>query len=146
MDWKREAMDKLRCYEAKKTSIGRAAEELRRLEEEAAGIRSATTDGTPVMGGSSTREDMLVNNIAHREELKRAMKDAQRWVRIVDSGFSVLDEQERLVLDRFYIHPARGNVGRLREELGLEEDSSVYRRKDRALRHFTLSLYGVIET
>lgn len=145
MDWKHEAKDKLRCYEAKKTSIGRAAEELKRLEEEAIGIRSATTDGTPVMGGSSTREDMLVNNIAHREELKRAVKDAQRWVRIVDSGLSILDAEEQLVLDRFYIHRGKGNVDRLCWELHLEK-SSVYDRKNAALRHFTYALYGVMET
>lgn len=145
VDWKREAIDKLRCYEAKKTSAARAAEEYRRLEDENTSIRGALKDGTPVTGGCSTREDALVSNIAHREELKLAIREARRWVRIVESGLAVLDEQERLVLDRFFIHPARGNVDRLCHELGVER-SSVYNRRDRALRHFTFALYGVLET
>lgn len=146
VDWKREAVDKLRCYEAKKSSAARATEEYRRLEEVNTSIRSALKDGTPVTGGCSTREDAQVSNIAHREELRLAIREARRWVRIVESGLTVLDDEERLVLDRFFIHPARGNVGRLRDELGLQDERSVYKRRDKALRHFTLALYGVIET
>ena len=108
-------------------------------------IRSATTDGTPVSGGTSTREDAMVNNIARREELKLAMKEARAWVKIVDSGLAVLDEEERHILDRFYIHRDKGNVERLCDELHLEK-TRVYELKDKALRHFTMALYGVVET
>lgn len=145
MDWKREAADKLKCYEAKRTSLDRAQAELRRLEDDMTRIRSATTDGTPVSGGTSTREDAMVNNIARREELKLAMKEARAWVKIVDSGLAVLDEEERHILDRFYIHRDKGNVERLCDELHLEK-TRVYELKDKALRHFTLALYGVVET
>lgn len=145
MDWKREAIDKLKCYEAKKTSIDRAKEEMRRLETDTTRIRSATSDATPVQGGGSTREDMLINNIARREELKLAMKDAVSWCRIVDSALGILDDEERLVLDRFYIHRAKGNLDRLCEDLGVEV-ATAYRRRDAALRHFTLALYGAVET
>lgn len=145
MDWKHEATDKLRCYEAKKTSLERSADEIKRLGEDMTRIRSATTDSTPVSGGTSTREDALVNNITRREELRLARRDAIRWVRMVDSALEVLDEQERLVLDRFYIHRAKGNVERLCGELNVEI-ATAYRRRDDALRHFTLALYGVVET
>ena len=145
MDWKREAADKLKCYEAKRTSLERAREEVRRLEDDMTRIHSATTDGTPVSGGTSTREDAMVNNIARREELKVAMREAAAWVKIVDGGLAVLDEEERHILDRFYIHRAKGNVERLCDELHVEI-ATVYRRRDKALRHFTLALYGVVET
>lgn len=145
MDWKREAADKLKCYEAKRTSLERAREEVRRLEDDMTRIRSAATDGTPVSGGTSTREDAMVNNITRREELKVAMREAAAWVKIVDGGLAVLDEEERHILDRFYIHRAKGNVERLCDELHVEI-ATVYRRRDKALRHFTLALYGVIET
>ena len=145
MNWRSEAIDKLKCYEAKKTSLERAEKEIRRLESDTTRIRSATTDSTPVSGGTSTREDMLINNIARREELRLAREDAKIWIELVDSALSVLDEEERLVLDRFYIHRAKGNIDRLCEEMGREK-SAVYERRDKALRHFTIALYGVIET
>ena len=64
---------------------------------------------------------------------------------VVDRALEVLDDEERLVLDRFYIHRAKGAVAELCDRLNLEK-SAVYDRRDKALRHFTLALYGVTET
>lgn len=144
MNWKFEAIEKLKQYEAKKQSLNSIPDEIRRLESAMRSIRSATADGTPVQGGGSGREDMMLSNIVYREELERALEQAKIWVALVDSALEILSEEERLILDRFYIHPARGNVDRLCGELGVEQ-SSVYRKRDAALRHFTISLYGCTE-
>lgn len=145
MNWKSEAVDKLRQYEAKKLSIVNIPLEISRLESAARGIRSAASDGTPVSGGGSGREDMLLSNIVHREELERSLEQAQKWVALVDAALAILSAEERLLLERFYVHPARGNVDKLCDELGLEK-SQVYAKKDSAIRHFTISLYGCCET
>ncbi len=144
MDWKREAMEKLKRYNAMKQSLRSIPEEITRLELEMQSIRSATSDGTPVSGGGSGREDRYLSNIVHREELSRSLEQAKVWVRLVDTGLAILSQEERLVLDRFYINPAMGNVDRLCMELGIEK-SQVYTRKNSALHHFTLSLYGCAE-
>lgn len=145
MDWKREAADKLRKHEARKEAIRSIPEEIRMYEEAFNGIRSASADSTPVAGGGSTREDMMLSNIVKREELKTALKQARRAVSIVDRGLATLSEEERLILDRFYIHPAKGNVERICADLGVEK-ASVYRRRDAALRNFTIALYGITES
>lgn len=145
MDWKREAADKLRKYAARKEAIRSIPEEIRMYEEAFNGIRSASADSTPVAGGGSTREDMMLSNIVKREELKTALKQARRVVSIVDRGLATLTEEERLLLDRFYIHPAKGNVERVCTDLGIEK-ASVYRRRDAALQHFTIALYGITES
>ena len=144
MDWKREAMEKLKRYNAMKQSLRSIPEEITRLELEMQSIRSATSDGTPVSGGGSGRDDRYLSNIVHREELSRSLEQAKVWVRLVDTGLAILSQEERLVLDRFYINPAMGNVDRLCMELGIEK-SQVYTRKNSALHHFTLSLYGCAE-
>lgn len=145
MNWKREAIDKLKNYEAHKQALECLTKEIRRLESAYTGIRSATTDGTPISGGGNTREDSMLSNIVHRDELKRRLKEARLWVSMVDKALAVLDDEEQLVLDRFYIHLAKGAVEALCECLNLEK-SAVYDRRDKALRHFTLALYGVTET
>ena len=145
MNWKREAVDKLKNYEAHKQALESLPKEIRRLESTYIGIRSATTDGTPISGGGSTREDSMLSNIVHRDELKRRLKEARLWVAQVDKALAVLDDEERLVLDRFYIHRAKGNVGELCERLNVEQ-ATVYRKRDSALRRFTIALYGVTET
>ncbi len=145
MNWKREAIDKLKNYEAHKQALECLPKEIRRLESAYTGIRSATTDGTPISGGGSTREDSMLSNIVHRDELKRRLKEARLWVAQVDKALAILDDEERLVLDRFYIHRTKGAVEVLCESLNLEK-SAIYDRRDKALRHFTLALYGITET
>lgn len=145
MNWKHEAIEKLKEYEARVKSVKTIPNEIKRLELDYTRIRSATRDGTPVRGGGSTREDMLLSNIVHREELERALEMARMWVALVDAGMDPLTPEERLVLERFYMRPERGNVERLCQELGCEK-STVYNRRDKALRRFMLALYGGAET
>lgn len=145
MDWKRESIGKLKNYEAHKQALENIPKEIKRLESACAGIRSAATDGTPVSGGGSTREDAMLSNIVHRDELKRRLKEARLWVAQVDKALAVLDDGERLVLDRFYIHRAKGAIEDLCGRLNVEK-ATVYRRRDNALRRFTIALYGVTDS
>lgn len=145
MNWKHEAIDKLRDYEAKKQSLKSIPKEIEYLEMDFESIRGAATDETPVKGGGGGREDKMLNNIVKRDELKRALEQAQIWVEMVDKGLSILSEEERVVLDRFFVQHRKGNVDRLCEEFFIEK-ATVYRWKDRALRKFTISLYGATES
>lgn len=144
MNWKFEAIEKLKEYAARKNAIVSIPEEIKRLEEDAQRIRAASTDATPVQGGGSAREDMLLDNIVHREELQRRLSDARRWVDIVDGGLSVLTPDERKILEIMYINRSGGGLFRACEEFNLEK-SAVYARRDAALEKFTLALYGVVK-
>ena len=145
MNWKREAIDKLKNYEAHRQALENIPREIKRLESAYTGLRSASTENAPVSGGGGTREDCVLSNIVLRDELKRRLKEARLWTAQVDKALAVLGEEETLVLDRFYIQRAKGAVEALCESLSLEK-SAVYDRRDKALRHFTLALYGVTET
>lgn len=145
MNWKREAIDKLKNYEARREALENIPKEIKRLESSYAGIRSAATNGTPVSGGGNTREDAMLSNIVHRDELKRRLKEARLWVAQVDKALAVLDDEERLVLDRFYIHRTKDSVVELCDRLNLEK-TAVYDRREKALRHFTIALYGITES
>ncbi len=87
---------------------------------------------------------MLLNNITRRKELLRTRRIAAGMVEQIEKALSLLDEKEKLVLDRFYISPAKGNADRLCDELNVEK-TMVYRIKDQALRTFTIALYGLTE-
>ena len=145
MNWKYEAAEKLRQYEAKKKSLDSIQDEIRRLESAMQSIRSAMADGTPVKGGGSGREDMMLSNIVHREELERSLEQTKIWVELVDAGLEILSAEERMILDRFYIHPEKGAADRLAGDMKLDI-KTVYRRKDEALKHFTICLYGGTES
>ena len=144
MNWKQEAAEKLKLYEAKRKALKNIPQEIKRMELDMQSIRSATSDGSPSKGGGSGREDMYLSNIVCREELGRSLDQARIWVSNIDSALSVLDEEERLLLDRFYIHPEKQAADRLAGDMHIDV-KTVYRRKDDALRKFTVALYGRTE-
>ena len=54
MNWKREAIDKLRNYDVHKQAIESIPMEIKRLEVKYTSIRSATSDRSPVSGGAGS--------------------------------------------------------------------------------------------
>ena len=143
--WKYKAIDKLKDYSAQKVSLQNLPEEIARLESEACSIKSATADGTPVKGGGSGREDRLLSNIVKREEHKAMLQRAKLAVGMVDRGLDVLSQEERHILDIMYIIREKGYVDRLMAEFNLQEESSLYKRANKALLHFTIAMYGATE-
>lgn len=145
MNWKSEAIEKLEQYEARKQSLRNIPDEIALLESAAVNIRSATYDSTQAKGSGSGREDMLLSNIMKREELSWALEQAQRWVCLVESGLSVLNNEERSILEAFYIRSEKGAADRLAGNLAIDV-KTVYRRKEAALRRFTIALCGCVES
>lgn len=144
--WKYRAIDKLKDYTAQKTSLSNIPEEIARLESEAYSIKSATGDGTPVKGGGSGREDRLLSNIVKRGELAMMLDRAKKAVSTTERGLAVLTKDERRLLDLMYIVRENGAVNRLMDEYGLQEESSLYKRVNKALIHFTIAMYGATES
>ena len=144
MNWKAEAKEKLKRYDAMRLASINIPQELERLEIDAQSIRSPKLDGSGAGGNVRNREDAMLNNIIHRQELTWTLQQAQIWLKSTDRALTALPNDERLILHRLYIYPEKGSVDRLCKELGVEV-SSIYRRRDRALRHFTLAYYGIDE-
>lgn len=145
MNWKNEAMEKLRRYDAMRQAALNIPEEIRRLEQDAQAIRSPRIDGMPVKGGGSKREDILLNNLVQRQELKGNLQQTKLWLSGADRALKALSAEERLILHRMFICPEKGCLERLCNELGVEQ-SSIYRKRDKALHRFTLALYGQTES
>jgi len=144
MKWKNEAMEKLRRYDAMRQALRNIPEELSRLKEDAAVLRGASTNTTPVRGGGGRREDALINNLMERQELEWTLRQVKRWLAVADRGLLALPQDERLILQRLYLYPEKNAIVRLCNELGVEQ-SSIYRKRDQALQRFTLAMYGFSE-
>ncbi len=144
MNWKNEAMDRLRQYDAMRLAVTNIPQEIKRLEAAATAMRSARTDGAVVLSGVGRWEEAILDNMMNRQELRWRLEQAESWLTCMDRALGALSGEEKLVLQRFYICPEKGSVERLCSELGLES-SSVYRKRDKALRRFTVALYGSAE-
>ncbi len=144
MNWKQEAVDKLRRFDAMRLSVKNIPAEIQRLELEAKAIRSSRTDGVRVRT-TANAEDNLLSNLVKRQELQQSFEQADLWLQTVCRGLSSLNPEEKLILQRLYICPEKGGVDRLCQDLGVEQ-STVYRKRDQALQRFTLSMYGSLES
>jgi len=145
LNWKSVAIDKLKDYGAKLIGVQNMSEEIQELKVRRRGIRSASSDSIAVHGGGSGREDAMLNSIVLQKELEINLQGSQRWIKRVENGLSVLDEEERRILERFYIKPERGAAERLSMDLGVDV-KTVYHRKDRALRKFAIAMCGCCES
>lgn len=143
MDWKQESKEELREYEVKRTALESIPTEIAQLRSEMARL-GGSSSSVPVKGGGSRWEDRQINLIAKCDKLESSLDYLKNWVEKVERGLSVLSSEERLILDRFYINPVKGNVDRLCGDLHLEK-SAVYDRMHAALRRYTLGRYGCVE-
>lgn len=139
-DW---IIPRLRDLESERAALANIPERIRTLELAFDGLKAANTDGTVVSGGENHREEALLANIAERDELKRNLEITRREVEQMDAALAELSQEERLVLERFYIHRELGHVDRLCEELGCEV-ANVYKIKNRALVRLARSLHGQV--
>ena len=144
MNWKAEATEKLRRYDAMRLATINIPQEIQRLEVDAQSIRAAKSDSPVVKSSGGRREDALLSNILHRQELSWTLQQAQLWLQTTERALSALSPQEKLILHRLYIYPESGALEKLCKELGIET-STIYRHRDKALQHFTLAYYGVTD-
>ena len=144
-NWCVYSIQRLRDYEDKQRAVINLTEQIKVLDEKFTAIRSATTDGTPVQGGTDNkREEMLINNIATREELKKNLEIVKHEIDITENGLNALTETEVKILTRFYINRSKGYIERLCDELFISK-TELYRQKEDALKRFTMVCYGIVE-
>lgn len=85
-----------------------------------------------------------INIIVEKERLKTNIDLCENLVSLIDRGLSVLDNEERAVLEEFFMKPSP-NIVELKARFGYET-RSIYRLRDTALEKFTLAMYGISES
>lgn len=145
MNWKKEAIEDLKRYTCRKEGCLNVADRIRTLNADLNGVRAVYSDAVPNHGGGSKMEDWRINAIMERDRLKINYANLKKLVQLTERGLSQLNEDERRVLDRFFVHRGGRHVDELMEELCYEK-TRVYELKDEALYKFTVAMYGMVES
>ncbi len=145
MNWKTEAVEKLRRYQAMQRATVNIPREISRLKEESTALRSGLAARPSGSWNERCREDFLMDNLVTRQQLQWSLDQATSWIEQVNSAMLTLNAEERLILQQLYVLPQNRTLDHLMDQLGMEK-SSIYRHRDKALRKFTLSLYGAEES
>ena len=141
INWKKEAIEELKRLEDLKESIHHLNERIELTQSQLYNI-SAVQIGERV-GSSDDGDDVRLSKMVELEELKARKLITEKRVQLLQDCLDKLSEEQRLILDRFYIRHTRGYMDELTELLSIEQ-AEVYRRKDRALRRFTELMYGIL--
>ena len=145
MNWKKEAMNLLKDYPARKDALGSIKERYAMLECESQGLRAAQTDKIPLKGGLNRQQERLINTMAEKEQLQFNYRMAKQQLDWIDKGLNNLEPDERQVLEGFFISTSSTAKDDLMDSLCIER-SALYELRDRALRKFTISMYGLLES
>lgn len=105
--WRKQAETDLKMYEASKLALVNIPDQIKELEEKMSSIRSQTADSVSVRGGGS-RDDAYLNNIVARDRLNANLEENRRFVSRVSNALSILNEDEKELLRRFYMVPEKG--------------------------------------
>lgn len=144
MKWTECAIADLRKYAGMQESLMNIPEKIRALEIRYVSVKGASSDSTPVQGGGSHMEDAMLDNIVERQRLKILYQADLRLVKIIDRGLKSLSDEEKMVLDLFYINRTKHYLDELSKRLGYEQ-AQIYRIKNNALYKFTINMYGITE-
>ena len=139
--WRKQAESDLKIYEASKQALINIPDQIKELEEKLTSIRSQSADNVSVKGGGGSRDDAYLNNIVARDRLKANLEDSRRFVSRVSNAMSILTEDEKELLRRFYMIPEKGAAYNMAAEKHVDH-KTVYRWKDDALDRFTIAMYG----
>lgn len=142
MNWKREAVEQLRNYQSNKRALKNMADRIAMINERMKATRTAAVSDEPGgRDGMRQVEDVWLDAITERDNLKIRLSAEQRRVRLVERGLSALTEDERTILTMFYIDRPRDHLTAVCERFKVET-ATAYRMKDAALRKFVCEEYG----
>lgn len=144
MDYIIAAIADLREYKAQLASIQNLKDAIAECQAGIDQLHTTQYDKTPVMGGESGYEDRILTNMDKLARMRTNLRMAESKVARVDRGLAVLDQEERITLERMYINSEREAIRRLCEDLNCEI-AQVYRIRRRALNRFTRAMYGILD-
>jgi hypothetical protein len=121
MDWEREAVDNLKSYNALKSSLVSISYVIDSLRVKREALRCALSDAKEI-------------------ELLGKLRSTELLLSAVDNGLAALSAEERRVIAA-YIR-GRGSIRSIMEDMHVEI-SQAYVLRNRAIRSFTIAMYGV---
>lgn len=144
MNWNSASIEDLRRYNALRNSLKNIEERIELLNYEFTSVGSPQFDRVPNRGGGNKMEDFIISNISERQRLDMLYKVNKKMCGIIKRGLSALTADERKVLEVCYIDSRKNDAEAAMEELSIER-SEFYRLRDRALRNFTVNMFGICE-
>ena len=143
LDKQTATVNAMKDFENMTCIINLTPEEVKSIEEDMVSPRGSNIDDMPHVRNLHSHENMLVSSISKMDVLNQRYKQAVEFMNWFKPAWDTLCEEEQIILSEFYLVAGSKTdaVGNLSERLFVDR-SNVYRRKDKAVEHLSIMLYG----
>ncbi len=144
LDKRAAAINALKDYSSMKYIIEHTDEDIATLNEEMSSTASPVLNGMPSTHDPKAGEKRLIACINEIDVLKERYRQALEYMDWFQPAWDVLTEDEQYVLKEFYLDDEQKQIDavyNICDRFNIER-SSAYNKKNRALQHLALLLYG----
>lgn len=141
LDKKRATVSALEAFTSMEFIINHTDDEILKVRTGLEGVGAQNLSGMPKAGDPQASEDRLVNGIAEIDVLKERYRQAVEYMSWFKPAWEQLSEEERYVLELFYLSDSTGAAEWIAEELGIDR-KTAYVKRTRAENHLSTLLYG----
>ena len=144
LDKRSAAIAAIKDYDTMKFIIDSTGDEIRNAYDYMSGVGGMRLDGMPHAHNPQAGEERIVNGIEEIDILKERYRQAREYMDWFQPAWGQLSDEEQYCLETFY---GDGNTygssaaSAIAEYFSIEQ-SSAYKRKNRALDHLTVLLFG----
>jgi len=143
LDKQQATLNALRDFENMTCIINLTPDKIKSAEEDMVSPRSNNIDDMPHSRNVHSHEDKIINSICNIDVLRQRYIQAVEFMDWFKPAWDTLSQEEQIILSEFYLVSGKntGGVESLCEILFIDR-SNVYRRKDKAINHLSIMLYG----
>lgn len=141
LDKRKAAINAMEAYDSMDFIIHHSDEEIQRVRDKMVGVGSPNMDGMPHAHNPQAAEERMLKGIEEIDTIKERYRQAVEYMNWYKPAWEQLSDEEQFVLSVFYAQDEKGPAMRVADHFGIER-SSAYNRKNRALDHLTMLLYG----
>ena len=144
LDKKAAAINALKDYSSMKYIIEHTDEAIATLNEDMSSPVSLVLNGMPSAHDPKAGEKRLIDCIDEIDILKERYRQALEYMDWFQSAWDAVTEDEQYVLKEFYLDDEQKQIDavyNICDRFNIER-SSAYNKKNRALQHLALLLYG----
>lgn len=144
LDKRAAAIEALKDYPSMRFILENTDQNIAAEQDKMTGIGSPNLDGMPHAHNPQAGEDRLIEGIEKIDVLKERYRQAVEYMQWFKPAWEELSEEEQFILENFYLSGneyGNGTADYVADRFHIER-SSVYNKKNRALKHLTVLLYG----
>ena len=142
LDKKKATIDAIGSFDDMAFIIDHTDEEIAEVKNKMSGVGSPGTDGLPHAHNPKAGEERVIDALDEIDLLKERYRQAEEYMAWFKPAWSQLSEDERYVLDMFFMGESQESGARMVAEHYSVDRSTAFRRKSRAVDHLAALLYG----